>query len=101
MARAKKKTAAPPAVVRHRPKVVRAVDGTGTVYRLVCPCGTTGREWYGRGPAQEELERHLAALPVVPAAQQCQAPRRHDRRAWEPCLVCELQTALFDLEVAR
>lgn len=95
MARPVKRPAAP---VRHRPKVARTVSPCGgTVYRMVCTCGQTGRQWPARGPAREELERHITALPLVPAARQCHAPRAHDRRAWEPCGLCEHQTALFDL----
>ncbi|MBG0819091.1 hypothetical protein [Planomonospora sp. ID82291] len=88
-------TAAP---VRHRPRIARRPSITGSrIYWLVCTCGTTGREWFARGPAVEELERHIATLPRVPAGQECRDSKSHDRRDWEPCSLCAGQLALFDL----
>ncbi|GGL56571.1 hypothetical protein [Planomonospora parontospora] len=93
----KKTTKKAAAALRHRPKVVRTADDVGAVYRMTCTCGTTGRDWYARPPAKEELERHIATLPRVPAGQECRDPKRHDRRHWEPCGLCAGQEALFDL----
>ncbi|MFD8534314.1 hypothetical protein ACFV0L_43590 [Streptosporangium canum] len=102
MARAKKTTTtAPAAPVRHRPAIRRGAGTLGRVYQLVCSCGQSGREHAARRMAQVDLNAHLLALPPVPAAQQCHNPKQHDRRGWEPCGICEHQTALFDLEVDR
>ncbi|MET8146360.1 hypothetical protein ABZU32_39140 [Sphaerisporangium sp. NPDC005288] len=100
MARAKK-TAPPstPAPVRHRPKIERGADAVGKTYRLTCPCGTRGDEHAARHLAEWDLNEHVAGLPKVPAGQQCRDSKRHDRRAWESCRLCEHQVALF--EVAR
>ncbi|WP_433382652.1 hypothetical protein [Streptosporangium sp. CA-115845] len=93
----RKKSPEKAAPVRHRPSIARTAGEFGKVYRLVCTCGRIGRDWYAPGPAQQELEQHVATLPLIPEAQQCADPKRHDRRVWEPCAVCERQEPLFDL----
>ncbi|RCG32983.1 hypothetical protein DQ384_00565 [Sphaerisporangium album] len=86
-----------PAVVRHLPAIERHRDETGhRFYRLACTCGATGQEHPARRLAEWDLNEHVAGLPKVPAAKQCNDPGRHDRRVWEPCEVCELQEPLFD-----
>lgn len=85
------------APVRHRPAIVRGADENGhTTYRLACPCGATGEEHAARRLAEWDLNEHVAALPRVPADQQCRAPKRHGVCHWEPCEACEHQTTLFD-----
>jgi hypothetical protein len=89
------------APVRHRPVIERGADATGRrTYRLACTCGTGGEEHAARRLAEWDLDKHVAALPPVPAARQCRAPKRHGCRFWEPCALCEHQTVLFDLEAA-
>lgn len=83
--------------VRHRPAVERTRDGTRLAYQARCTCGYRGWLEVTRRSAEWELAQHVRELPRVPAAQQCRDPRRHDRRPWEPCALCEAQTPLFDL----
>lgn len=87
--------------VRHRPKISRTLDElSGTFvyqYQFRCTCGALGEKQAARRMAQTDLDRHVLALPRVPAAQQCRHPRQHDRRRWEPCWLCERQELLFDL----
>lgn len=86
-------------IVRHRPAVRRVLGGDGFVaYRLHCTCGRVGEAHPIRSLAKRDLDRHISALPPVPAEQRCLTPRIHDRREWEPCEVCEKQLPLFDLE---
>ncbi|MBB4920977.1 hypothetical protein [Streptosporangium saharense] len=86
------------AVVRHRPKITRTAGEVGTVYRFTCPCGAAGEDQPARRLAQADRNAHVLSLPRVPAAQQCQDPRAHDRSPWESCGLCEKQLPLFDLE---
>lgn len=83
--------------VQHRPAVTPGVGAAGRIFQMRCTCGETGREWSTRSMATRDLAQHLVALPRLPAAQRCRDERRHNRRAWEPCSVCERQTSLFDL----
>ncbi|WP_432924280.1 hypothetical protein ACQPZZ_29070 [Microbispora sp. CA-135349] len=100
MARPKKTSTAAAAVVRHRPAITRGANEFGATYRLVCTCGRAGEQYQVRGLARVDLDRHLTALPLVPEQQQCRDPKRHDRRAWEPCELCEHQTVLFETDAA-
>ncbi|MEV8638634.1 hypothetical protein AB0395_43955 [Streptosporangium sp. NPDC051023] len=83
-------------VVRHRPVIRRSADAQGALYWLACTCGHLGVEQAARRMAQVDLDQHVLSLPHIPAAQQCRTPHAHDRQAWEPCGLCENQTALFD-----
>ncbi|GAA3801715.1 hypothetical protein GCM10022226_21930 [Sphaerisporangium flaviroseum] len=87
----------PVAPVRHRPQIERGADACGKTYRLACTCGTRGEEHCARHLAEWDLNEHVAGLPKVATGQQCRDPKRHDRRPWEPCGLCERQELLFDL----
>jgi hypothetical protein len=85
-------------VTGHRPTIARVPSGGVRVYQMRCTCGVQGRERSSRGVAELDQADHIGALPPVPATEQCQMPRQHDRRAWEPCLLCrDQQTLPFDL----
>jgi hypothetical protein len=78
----------------HRPTIDRVPRAGVRLYQLRCTCGIHGRERSSRRVAEIDQADHIGALPRVPAAEQCQMPRQHDRRAWEPCLLCRDQQAL-------
>lgn len=83
-----------PAEIRHVPEIRRSAR---LGYQMRCPCGARGDDHAARRLADVDAAQHIAALPRVPAAQQCQAPKRHDRRDWEPCELCASQESLFNL----
>ena len=85
------------APVRHRRVVAAGADAVGRTFQMRCTCGRTGEVHQVRSLARMDLERHITTLPLVPAAQQCRDPQRHDCREWEPCALCEGQQALFTL----
>lgn len=83
---------------RHRPKIARRMDPSwGRVYQFRCTCGARGEEYAARQMARADEQEHVAALPRVPADQQCADPQRHGTRPWERCGVCADQLSLFDL----